>query len=99
LNLGYPDLKIDDKEIRKQRFRPIGIICLGCGYAVLSKHLLFTLNRKRKPDLGIAEFNDGRPLLKRQEGRRYEREDKKRDKQLEKTGIKYPSVVKVEDSY
>ncbi|HEY7226959.1 MAG TPA: hypothetical protein VH481_02415 [Nitrososphaeraceae archaeon] len=49
------------------------------------------------PRFYIAKFNDGKPLSKRQEIRRWEREDKKRDKNLEKLGINYPSVVNIED--
>ena len=101
LHLGFPKPELMDKVIRKQRFRPIGIICLGCAYVKLSTHMLYTLRRMNFHDY-ITKDNEklkqGKPPIPRQMSRRYEREDKRRDKHLEKLKINFPSIVKIEDS-
>jgi len=102
LHTGYPNVELMDKITRKQRFRPIGIICLGCSYVILSPHMLYTLRRMNFHDYITKDrekLKQGKPPIGIQMNRRYEREDKKRDQELKRLKLNYHRVVKMEDSY
>lgn len=99
LNFDYPKLKLDSKPIPKQRFRPIGLICISCGHVMVSDKVLYT---KKKINDVISKTNllaDSATDSNRAERRRLSRLEKRKKISYDKLGIKEPKEITFEDSY
>src|SRR5438093_13781954 len=87
LNLGYPDLELDIKPIPKQRFRPIGIICITCGFIMSGSRLMYTKKDINAVSFAVKDATGDNIKLSRAERRALSRNEEKRRKSFQKLGI------------